>query len=57
MGKSANITHDDNLQLTMLLQLPMQMCNYSDTVTRATCPGKPPFQVTLKPLGTGVVLY
>ena len=57
VGKSASITYNDHLhRLAMYLQLPMQMCNYSNRVTGATCPGKSPFQVTLKPRGTGVAL-
>lgn len=55
--RSASISYNDSLhRLTMYLKIPMQMCTYSDTVTGTARPGKPPFHLTLKPCGTGVVL-
>ena len=57
VGKSASITYNDHLhRLAMYLQLPMQMCNYSNRVTGETWRFTRAFQVTLKPRGTGVAL-
>ncbi|XP_039539661.1 uncharacterized protein LOC120487527 isoform X2 [Pimephales promelas] len=57
VGKSANITYNNNLhQLAMYLMLPLQKCNYLDRVSGVACSGEPPFRVSLKPRGTGVIL-
>ncbi|KAK0144638.1 hypothetical protein N1851_016980 [Merluccius polli] len=57
VGKSANITYNDNLhRLAMYLMLPLQKCHYVDSMSGVACCGEPPFRVTLKPWGTGVIL-
>ncbi|CAL9703628.1 unnamed protein product [Knipowitschia caucasica] len=57
IGKRANITFNDNLlSLATHLRLPVQKCSYVDKLTGQPCPGVQPFQVVLKPRGTGVVL-
>ncbi|KAG5275359.1 hypothetical protein AALO_G00146550 [Alosa alosa] len=56
VGKTANITFNENLlTLARHLRLPQQQCSYVDRVLGVACPGSPPFQVTLKPRGTGVI--
>lgn len=57
IGKRANITYNENLlSLAKCLRLPVQKCNYVDRLSGQPCPGVQPFQVVLKPRGTGVVL-
>ncbi|KAG1927355.1 hypothetical protein F2P79_024293 [Pimephales promelas] len=57
VGKCANITYNDNLlQLARHLKLPIKNCKHMDRLSGCPCPGVPPFQVTLKPRGTGAVL-
>ncbi|KAM4560719.1 uncharacterized protein V3H82_014797 [Fundulus diaphanus] len=57
VGKTANITFNENLlTLARHLRLPQQQCSYVDRVLGVACPGSPPFQVTLKTRGTGVIL-
>lgn len=57
VGKCANITYNDNLlQLARHLKLPIKKCKHMDRLSGVPCPGVPPFQVTLKPQGTGAVL-
>ncbi|XP_041944101.1 uncharacterized protein LOC121706417 isoform X2 [Alosa sapidissima] len=57
VGKCANITYNDNLLLLARhLKLPLKNCKHVDRLSGVPCPGVPPFQVTLKPRGTGAVL-
>ena len=57
VGKSSNITYNDNLhRLAMYLMLPLEKCHYVDSMSGVACCGEPPFRVTLKPRGTGVIL-
>lgn len=57
VGKKACIAYLDNLKmLTSFLQFPMTACPFSNKITGVKCPGRPPFQVVMKPRGTSVVL-
>lgn len=57
VGKKASIVYHENLNmLATYLQLPIQRCSNFNKVTGALCSAGPPFQVTLKPRGTGVIL-
>lgn len=57
VGKKACIAYLDNLKmLTSFLQFPMKACTFCDPITGVKCPGRPPFQVEMKPRGTAVVL-
>ncbi|XP_045921241.1 uncharacterized protein LOC123980745 isoform X3 [Micropterus dolomieu] len=57
VGKKACIAYLDNLKLlTSFLQFPMKVCTFSDQITLEKCPGRRPFQVEMKSLGTGLVL-
>nr|XP_055044376.1 uncharacterized protein LOC129430825 [Misgurnus anguillicaudatus] len=57
VGKKASIVYHENLNmLATYLQLPIQRCSNINKVTGAVCKAGPPFEVTLKPRGTGVIL-
>lgn len=57
VGKSANITYNDNLlALAKHMKLPIQQCPFADKEFGVICSGTAPFRVVMTPRGTGVVL-
>lgn len=57
VGKNASIVYHENLQmLATYVQLPIKTCRYFNNVTGEACSAGPPFEVTLKTRGTGVIL-
>lgn len=57
VGKAAHISYDENLlHLAHHLNLPITRCRHIDLLSQVACPAVPPFEVNLKPRGTGVAL-
>lgn len=57
VGKSAHISYNHNLlHLAQHLNLPITKCKHFDQQSQHACPSVPPFDVILKPRGTGVAL-
>ncbi|XP_067287194.1 uncharacterized protein [Pseudorasbora parva] len=57
VGKKACIAYLDNLKmLASFMQLPLKACTFSNKITGEKCTGRPPFQIEMKPRGTGLVL-